>query len=126
MIPMDTVKTRLVTQTVQAGVVPYKGVLRTLSRIVKEEGLGPIYRSLTPRLVSVVPMIGIQVCACACVVASSMDLILFSRSSLSTLEIPMMPYAALHRRFELCRRSVILDFKGWCPFGPLLCWHRLH
>ncbi|CAM9453266.1 unnamed protein product, partial [Hapterophycus canaliculatus] len=60
MIPMDTVKTRLVTQTAQAGVVPYKGVLQTLSRIVKEEGLGPIYRSLTPRLVSVVPMIGIQ------------------------------------------------------------------
>ncbi|CAM9516031.1 unnamed protein product [Scytosiphon promiscuus] len=60
MIPMDTVKTRLVTQTAQAGVVPYKGVLRTLSRIIKEEGLGPIYRSLTPRLVSVVPMIGIQ------------------------------------------------------------------
>lgn len=63
MIPMDTVKTRLVTQTAQAGVVPYKGVLGTLTRIVREEGLGPIYRSLTPRLVSVVPMIGIQVCA---------------------------------------------------------------
>ncbi|CAM9400155.1 unnamed protein product [Ectocarpus sp. 4 AP-2014] len=60
MIPMDTVKTRLVTQTAQAGVVPYKGVLQTLTRIVREEGLGPIYRSLTPRLVSVVPMIGIQ------------------------------------------------------------------
>eukprot|EP00903_Cladosiphon_okamuranus_P012134 g11383.t1 len=60
MIPMDTVKTRLVTQTAQAGVVPYKGVLQTLARIVKEEGIGPIYRSLTPRLVSVVPMIGIQ------------------------------------------------------------------
>ena len=64
MIPMDTVKTRLVTQTAQPGVVPYKGVLRTLSRIVKEEGVGPIYRSLTPRLVSVVPMIGIQVRGC--------------------------------------------------------------
>lgn len=61
MIPLDTVKTRLVTQTVQAGVVPYKGVLQTLSRVIREEGLGPIYRSLTPRLVSVVPMIGIQV-----------------------------------------------------------------
>ncbi len=61
MIPMDTVKTRLVTQTAQAGVVPYKGVVQTLTRIVKEEGIGPIYRSLTPRLVSVVPMIGIQV-----------------------------------------------------------------
>lgn len=62
MIPMDTVKTRLVTQTIQPGVVPYKGVLQTLTRIVKEEGFRPIYRSLTPRLVSVVPMIGIQVC----------------------------------------------------------------
>lgn len=62
MIPMDTVKTRLVTQTVQAGVVPYKGVISTLTRIVREEGVGPIYRSLTPRLASVVPMIGIQVC----------------------------------------------------------------
>lgn len=61
MIPMDTVKTRIVTQTAQAGVEPYKGVLRTLSRIIREEGVGPIYRSLTPRLVSVVPMIGIQV-----------------------------------------------------------------
>lgn len=62
MIPMDTVKTRLVTQTDQPGVLPYKGVLQTLSRIIKEEGFRPIYRSLTPRLVSVVPMIGIQVC----------------------------------------------------------------
>lgn len=61
MIPMDTVKTRLVTQTVQAGVVPYRGVLDTLSRVVKEEGIGSLYRSLAPRLVSVVPMIGIQV-----------------------------------------------------------------
>lgn len=69
MIPMDTVKTRLVTQTVEAGVVPYKGVLRTLSRIVSEEGIGSVYRSLTPRLVSVVPMIGIQV---RCVVAAGL------------------------------------------------------
>lgn len=61
MIPMDTVKTRLVTQVAQPGVEPYKGVLQTLSRVVKEEGLGSVYRSLTPRLVSVVPMIGIQV-----------------------------------------------------------------
>lgn len=64
MIPLDTVKTRLVTQTAQPGVVPYRGVLPTLSRVVREEGLGPIYRSLTPRLMSVVPMIGIQVRCC--------------------------------------------------------------
>lgn len=61
MIPMDTVKTRIVTQTVDAGVAPYRGVLGTLARVVKEEGVGSIYRALTPRLVSVVPMIGIQV-----------------------------------------------------------------
>lgn len=61
MIPMDTVKTRLVTQTAQAGLVPYRGVLQTLVRVVREEGVGSMYRALTPRLVSVVPMIGIQV-----------------------------------------------------------------
>lgn len=64
MIPMDTVKTRLVTQTAQAGIAPYQGVLGTLSRVINEEGFGALYRSLTPRLVSVVPMIGIQVRRC--------------------------------------------------------------
>lgn len=61
MIPLDTVKTRLVTQAVQSGVAPYRGVLPTLVRIAREEGLAPLYRSLMPRLASVVPMIGIQV-----------------------------------------------------------------
>ncbi|CAM9876887.1 unnamed protein product [Discosporangium mesarthrocarpum] len=71
MIPLDTVKTRLVTQpsaaaaaaTAAAGggqVVLYKGVLDCALRVAKEEGVGALYRSLTPRLVSVVPMIGIQ------------------------------------------------------------------
>lgn len=61
MIPIDTVKTRLVTQVVQDGIVPYKGVVNTLVRVVRDEGLGSMYRALPPRLVSVVPMIGIQV-----------------------------------------------------------------
>ena len=61
MIPMDTVKTRLVTQTAQAGVAPYRGVVATLFRVIREEGVGSVYRALTPRLISVVPMIGIQV-----------------------------------------------------------------
>jgi Mitochondrial carrier protein len=59
MIPMDTVKTRLVIQ--QAGAInPYTGVSNCFSRILREEGVGALYRSLTPRLLSVVPMIAIQ------------------------------------------------------------------
>eukprot|EP00752_Nemacystus_decipiens_P016757 g14995.t1 len=60
MIPLDTVLTRVVTQRVQAGVVPYKGVVGTLSRIVQEEGLRSMYSSLPLKLISVVPAIGIQ------------------------------------------------------------------
>lgn len=88
MIPMDTVKTRLVTQTAQAGVVPYKGVLRTLTRIVKEEGVGPIYRSLTPRLVSVVPMIGIQVRLGAIVLPLALCLYAFLSMSILVAVVP--------------------------------------
>lgn len=59
MIPMDTVKTRLVTQCSVSG-AGYKGVTDCFVRILKEEGIGSFYRSLPPRLVSVVPMIAIQ------------------------------------------------------------------
>eukprot|EP01031_Cornospumella_fuschlensis_P025059 gene25059-30267_t len=82
MIPMDTIKTRLVVQTAQsigaaaagsklgsvvansiagAGAFkPYKGVADCFVRIVQEEGVGALYKSLPPRLMSVVPMIAIQ------------------------------------------------------------------
>jgi hypothetical protein len=63
MIPMDTIKTRLVTQAsmkVVAGVIPYKGIVDCAMRVAKEEGMATFYRGLPPRLVSVVPMIGIQ------------------------------------------------------------------
>lgn len=60
MIPMDTIKTRLVTQLNYPDLVPYKGISDAAVRIAKEEGIGAFYRGLTPRLVSVVPMIGIQ------------------------------------------------------------------
>ena len=64
MIPMDTIKTRLVTQTSLAArgtqIVPYKGIVDCAIRIAREEGIGVFYRGLPPRLVSVVPMIGIQ------------------------------------------------------------------
>jgi len=61
MIPLDTVKTRIVTQAANpmAG-VHYKGVLDCFTRVLREEGLKTFYAPLAPRLVSVVPMIGIQ------------------------------------------------------------------
>ena len=60
MIPMDTVKTRLVTQMNYPDLVPYKGIIDCYQTIFREEGIGAFYRGLTPRLLSVVPMIGIQ------------------------------------------------------------------
>ncbi|EWM25692.1 s-adenosylmethionine mitochondrial carrier protein [Nannochloropsis gaditana] len=61
MIPLDTVKTRIVTQAANpAAGVHYKGVWDCFSRVLKEEGLKTFYAPLAPRLVSVVPMIGIQ------------------------------------------------------------------
>mmetsp|Transcript_39216 Transcript_39216/g.94846 ORF Transcript_39216/g.94846 Transcript_39216/m.94846 type:complete len:444 (+) Transcript_39216:140-1471(+) len=62
MMPMDTIKTRLVTQSSAAvmDVVPYKGIIDCAVRIAKEEGVKTFYNGLTPRLLSVVPMIGIQ------------------------------------------------------------------
>ncbi|KAL7441818.1 hypothetical protein ACHAXM_010128 [Skeletonema potamos] len=60
MIPMDTVKTRLVTQMNYPDQVAYKGINDCFRRVLAEEGVGAFYRGLTPRLLSVVPMIGIQ------------------------------------------------------------------
>ena len=64
MIPMDTIKTRLVTQgsraAAAAGIRPYKGIIDCAVTVFREEGVGAFYRGLPPRLISVVPMIGIQ------------------------------------------------------------------
>jgi len=60
MIPLDTIKTRLVTQLNYPDLVPYKGIADCGARILKEEGVVSFYRGLAPRLISVVPMIGIQ------------------------------------------------------------------
>ena len=60
MIPMDTIKTRLVTQARYPDLLPYKGIFDCALRVAKEEGMGAFYRGLAPRLISVVPMIGIQ------------------------------------------------------------------
>lgn len=60
MIPIDTIKTRLVTQASMAVQDPYKGIVDCAVRVYREEGVSTFYRGLVPRLVSVVPMIGIQ------------------------------------------------------------------
>ena len=62
MIPMDTVKTRLVVQggVGAGGVAAYTGVRNCFMRVLREEGIGAFYRALPPRLCSVVPMIAIQ------------------------------------------------------------------
>ena len=59
MIPMDTVKTRLVTQMNYPDLAAYAGINDCFRTVLKEEGIGAFYRGLTPRLLSVVPMIGI-------------------------------------------------------------------
>jgi hypothetical protein len=62
MMPMDTIKTRLVTQlssTATTGTA-YKGIIDCAVRVAQEEGIRTFYRGLSPRLLSVVPMIGIQ------------------------------------------------------------------
>lgn len=58
MIPLDTVKTRIVTQRSKFGA--YNGIWDCLIKIINEEGVGSLYRALPPRLLSVTPMIGIQ------------------------------------------------------------------
>jgi len=62
MIPMDTIKTRLVTQTSAKALqgIPYNGIIDCGVRIAREEGIKTFYRGLAPRLLSVVPMVGIQ------------------------------------------------------------------
>jgi hypothetical protein len=62
MIPVDTIKTRLVTQNIGARGTArlYDGIVDCAVKTFQNEGLGAFYKGLPPRLVSVVPMIGIQ------------------------------------------------------------------
>ena len=57
MIPIDTVKTRIVMSQRGGDTL---GVIGTLQSILKNEGVFALYKALPPRLLSVVPMIGIQ------------------------------------------------------------------
>jgi hypothetical protein len=59
MTPFDTVKTRLVVQRNTPDA--YQGIMDCFSRILKEEGIGALYRSFIPRVISAVPMTALQV-----------------------------------------------------------------
>lgn len=61
MIPLDTIKTRITTQAFAGPAVKYTGVVDCFSRILREEGPAAFYRALPPRLISVVPMMALQV-----------------------------------------------------------------
>ena len=61
MIPIDTIKTRIVTQPHGPGIVPnYDGMADCFFKVLSQEGVGAFYRALPPRLSAVMPMIGIQ------------------------------------------------------------------
>ena len=57
MMPVEVVKTRMVTQSVA---VPYHSMLDGFRRVVSEEGVSTLYSGLTPRLISTVPMTGVN------------------------------------------------------------------
>ena len=57
MMPVEVVKTRMVTQSVA---IPYHSMYDGFRRVVTEEGVRTFYRGLTPRLISTVPMTGVN------------------------------------------------------------------
>ena len=58
MMPLDTVKTRIVMQDRDKRV--YKNMWQCILIMLRDEGPLSFYKALPPRLMSVVPMIGIQ------------------------------------------------------------------
>ena len=57
--PMDVVKTRL--QRKYQGEAPYKGIRDCWSKIIKEEGVGALFKGVVPRVFIVSPLFAITV-----------------------------------------------------------------
>jgi solute carrier family 25 citrate transporter 1 len=54
--PLDVVKTRMQKQVIQEGKTPkYTGLVQSCSVIAKEEGVGALWKGLTPRLMRIMP-----------------------------------------------------------------------
>ena len=60
MIPVDTIKTRLVMDGMDGSDRMYTGMIDCCRKMISQEGWRSLYRALTPRLLAVMPMIGIQ------------------------------------------------------------------
>ena len=60
MIPIDTIKTRLVMDGMNGSDKAYSGMIDCFRKMISEEGWQSLYKALTPRLLAVMPMIGIQ------------------------------------------------------------------
>ena len=60
MIPVDTIKTRLVMDGLGEDARAYSGMIDCCRKMISDEGWRSLYRALTPRLLAVTPMIGIQ------------------------------------------------------------------
>jgi len=56
--PMDVAKTRLMTQS-SADAVQYSGVFNTLGRVLREEGVGALFRGVLPRTIYLAPLAAI-------------------------------------------------------------------
>mmetsp|Transcript_38945 Transcript_38945/g.76135 ORF Transcript_38945/g.76135 Transcript_38945/m.76135 type:complete len:305 (+) Transcript_38945:87-1001(+) len=56
--PLDVIKTRLQAKTAP-GVVPYKGWLPTVNRIIAEEGAKALFKGVGPRTIIISPLFGI-------------------------------------------------------------------
>ncbi|KAJ1634855.1 mitochondrial carrier domain-containing protein [Pavlovales sp. CCMP2436] len=57
--PFDVAKTRLMTQTAEAGVQPYKGAFSTIARVAKEEGPSALMSGVVPRVLYLAPLASI-------------------------------------------------------------------
>jgi hypothetical protein len=56
--PMDTIRRRMQIQNLHVPIEERVSSFQQLSRLVTKEGLGSLYRGLTPEILKVIPMVG--------------------------------------------------------------------